>query len=516
MSGDPNLILFKLHFVLFILLGLSPGTMLAKLTMTSNSVCKYGLLSNIDEIKVSYHHCNKTSPVDSVQFSIIKDYNAISKILRHTVSSDGKSFNCWIPVLGAFNGATIQVTKYGSKEENEITEYRKFPEISDVTDAKGRLFVNGRELTIQHGHCATEVSEDFVSVIFSCESKATPCMIQLSSSVNNETFGGENVIYYQTQTFPSILVLNVKYAACLLDKEVNHFKCLIAVKRNICRKHTFTFTALSDVDFYSMHSRTSDSVCKSGVLNNIDMIHLTCIVPCCLNIDGEHTMEFALINEKEYKPNPWPLFIDKECIPSNDVCYLNGDNIVFSRKILANKNFNDAYLRCSLNKWEGMQSYHLPKIYDIKDAQGKLFINGKQISLNKQCETEVSNQFLSMIFLCESKATPCLIEISTNNTKEIFNNMAVFNESYTDSSELILTIKFAACRLDKEFHQISCSIKVNIDNTISSVPIWLSIVITSLISVVAFLLGVTTIVLHIKSRLFSGLLGRILHCVKRR
>ncbi|CAL1532946.1 unnamed protein product [Lymnaea stagnalis] len=100
-----------------------------------------------------------------------------------------------------------------------------------------------------------------------------------------------------------------------------------------------------------------------------------------------------------------------------------------------------------------------PQIFDPLNFNGHLKINGKNMSTDF-CNTTIDVRDLTLEFDCVSAAKPCVIEMQVNGDTVVkqSENHAFFQGKYENGKDVLVTIKYSACRLDGKFITISCSV----------------------------------------------------------
>ncbi|CAL1549162.1 unnamed protein product, partial [Lymnaea stagnalis] len=89
-------------------------------------------------------------------------------------------------------------------------------------------------------------------------------------------------------------------------------------------------------------------------------------------------------------------------------------------------------------------------------------VNGNNISDLADCNftTDQDDLSITIEYVCMGPATPCLIEISSNDSTKIDagSNRAVFTRFLFQDTTFKVKIKYALCRLDLTFKNITCTV----------------------------------------------------------
>ncbi|CAL1545068.1 unnamed protein product [Lymnaea stagnalis] len=161
-----------------------------------------------NEFDISKCPCKK---VDNMVFDIALKVNALTRYNGGNVNG-----NLYIPNYGI------------------ITRSVRFPEIYESINATGILFINDNHIYTDSDVCQAWVSDLHLSVNFSCQSPASPCLIEM---VINDTYGTvhssnniHSIHFNKLIETPETLHVHIKYAACRLDGKVKYINCQINIK----------------------------------------------------------------------------------------------------------------------------------------------------------------------------------------------------------------------------------------------------------------------------------------------
>ncbi|CAL1545065.1 unnamed protein product [Lymnaea stagnalis] len=189
-----------------------------------------------------------------------------------------------------------------------------------------------------------------------------------------------------------------------------------------------------------------------------------------LNYTGDESVKDVYFEIKKVNDTEWKTIchfnILKDCdTTGNCKCNKKEGNIIeIDIHINANSSLNGASIRGKTIVFGkdplASEVRKIPDIFKAGSKFGQLFINDKNIPLNMDiCIQEVNKSVLMIHFKCE--VLPCFIELSFNDSTEIRreNNVATFNKTYDFASNLILTIKYAECKVDDHYNSFSCLIK---------------------------------------------------------
>ncbi|CAL1535052.1 unnamed protein product [Lymnaea stagnalis] len=108
-----------------------------------------------------------------------------------------------------------------------------------------------------------------------------------------------------------------------------------------------------------------------------------------------------------------------------------------------------------------------PNITEFTDVEGKLIVNGKTMTPSTDYREVITQPELNLVFLCESQVSPCLIEISTNDSNETSQGAgnATWTKKYPSQSEVHVMIKYGLCNLFGNSKSISCKFHIEYKST---------------------------------------------------
>ncbi|CAL1528378.1 unnamed protein product [Lymnaea stagnalis] len=227
--------------------------------------------------------------------------------------------------------------------------------------------------------------------------------------------------------------------------------------------------SLSDprADMMQFKEKRCLTMCENETFITTDTCEFTCVV----YLEGFPGNSYAtfLLREKTdrfakeiFSLEPYSdckRFMNKtahECTALNDTVFS------LSVRLNASIDYDEAEITCKLQipgtNIISRKFQHFPKVFDSRNATWILKVNGNTIP-SENCSTSISSMNLTLEFYCLSIARPCLISILVNETSHTVDgkDKVVFNTLLKE--DVVVSIKFAACKLEKCYNYISCKIR---------------------------------------------------------
>ncbi|CAL1527420.1 unnamed protein product, partial [Lymnaea stagnalis] len=240
-----------------------------------------------------------------------------------------------------------------------------------------------------------------------------------------------------------------------------------------------SFLYSQDIKLLELEHKHCVTKCASGFINNVDKLVFKSIINFT-QPSNEFIFSTYMIKEtttNDYK-KLFHIHPSSACMERKDLdyyCEKTGDNIFHVYITLqAEPKYIGAEIKAVLsdaNKNEISSDYQIvPETYDARNVTGTITINGENY-YNDDCRANISISDLKLEFVCSSPATPCLIEILTDDTQNVaaFKNSAVLKRTLSTQQILFVTLKFAACRLDGAYNNVTCRIQADTDNSPMSI-----------------------------------------------
>ncbi|CAL1541112.1 unnamed protein product [Lymnaea stagnalis] len=196
----------------------------------------------------------------------------------------------------------------------------------------------------------------------------------------------------------------------------------------------------------------------------------TVVFKASIDYSADPTMKHVhfYINKKdEIVPIVKTYNLKEDCYTGNDDCkHTDASHVVITYKVEARKEYNGASIHGKLFTSESLEIdsefLHFPKIIDPSDVNSRLKFNEKEISASEDYHLlSVNETDVNIVYTCESKVSPCLIEISTNDSVPFVHGIgyAIYQKRYSQIRDLTVITKFGACRLDRSVKTIKCNLK---------------------------------------------------------
>ncbi|CAL1545064.1 unnamed protein product [Lymnaea stagnalis] len=220
------------------------------------------------------------------------------------------------------------------------------------------------------------------------------------------------------------------------------------------------------------HMDFKESACETECNNGFLVSTDTCIYSCLVNLNYGYPKDayVSILVQSKVKTSAEEIF---SLEPFSDCRRYKKNSInkcaeieanIFNISVLINAklDYNAAEITCKMHIPGQEQSYrkvlNFPKIIDSKNGTGKLKINGYLLNENHIISINGSN--LTVEFDCSSEASPCVIEILTNDSYPLIrsSNSIKYIMNINAGKYLHLMVKYAACKLEEQYNTINCTI----------------------------------------------------------
>ncbi|CAL1535051.1 unnamed protein product [Lymnaea stagnalis] len=243
---------------------------------------------------------------------------------------------------------------------------------------------------------------------------------------------------------------------------IGTFRCLIFAS-------FVWFSKCQMITLYDFQQEDCKSQCTDGLLTDTDII----VFKCTVDYSDDTQAKRVIFQKKKRFGNRFEFFddcyIQDDCKNSK---YTKGTHVAryiinMTINVEAIQSLSRGQLRGNLytsdDKHILSSERMIPFISDVGDAKGTLIVNGHTISTIKVCRKNIPTAELNIVFLCESQVSPCLIEISTDDSNETSQGVghATWNKKYISQTEVNVLIKYGACNLSGKFQTVSCNFNIN-------------------------------------------------------
>ncbi|CAL1528395.1 unnamed protein product [Lymnaea stagnalis] len=232
---------------------------------------------------------------------------------------------------------------------------------------------------------------------------------------------------------------------------------------------TISFLQGQEIEVFKIRQEDCDTKCKTGLLNEIDILALNTRVILTTDLLNNSAVIF------EIRPKSSPSFnylfsvdIKSDCTESknpgsNYHCIKiskNMFNITFTFNALTA--LSEATVRGEIKHYNLTTIAHseqtLPIICEPADVAGVLKINGENVTDLNNCTVSLKEDDLNLEFKCIGLAKPCVIEITSSDwtEKKVGDNKMVIKRSLNQAAEI--KISFALCRFDKNVFNVTCKV----------------------------------------------------------
>ncbi|CAL1532398.1 unnamed protein product [Lymnaea stagnalis] len=237
------------------------------------------------------------------------------------------------------------------------------------------------------------------------------------------------------------------------------------------------FTHGQTINLYKVKQEDIGSKCVHGLISG-DSVVFKAVVDYSKDPQMSYVQIYikkttdALPTTKEYN-------LQKDCYGVMTDCrHIRSHIAEITITVIATKMYSAAKIYGKLitsnSEYIDSKYLHFPKIYDVSDIKSTLIVNGKQLSTDvDKWVISVNVTEINIVCLCESQASPCLIEISTRDTTESVegNGSAIYNTKVNQTQDIYVTIKYGACTLDRAPTTIHCSLKADQNSSTDPGPI---------------------------------------------
>lgn len=272
-----------------------------------------------------------------------------------------------------------------------------------------------------------------------------------------------------------------------------------------------------DIKLLGLEYKQSVTKCASGFLNYVDKLVYKSIINFT-RPSNEYIFSTFFI--KERTDNDFKMLFTihpfSDCMKRKDLdyyCEKDGENIfIVFFTLRAQPNYNGAVMKAIMFDIDSKEIKSdlliLPETYDVRNVTSEIIkINEVRYNID-DCRANISHNDLKLEFGCSSPATPCAIEILTDNSQliERFNNSAVLRTTLNPQQIINVTLKYGACRLDGNHNNITCIIQANTvhDTGCSPITIVTITVITGTGCMFIFLLILVVLVIVRFRKLFAN------------
>ncbi|CAL1542936.1 unnamed protein product [Lymnaea stagnalis] len=251
----------------------------------------------------------------------------------------------------------------------------------------------------------------------------------------------------------------------------------------------------------TLYEYSNGSSCSRGLLDNYDTYAIRARVDCknryrmsnmYLKYKTKHGTEFTSLCVFFY------LF---ETTKSSDVCNVTigtDDKCVYDIDISVKTSrlLSGATLQ-AVAVTEGNDQFTsnaltLSELYGITSSTGHLVVNGEKRPTDQLKDViKVNGRELTIVFVCECEAVPCWITISDDDDSAVVvkgKHYALYKRTFERSTQVKVTIKHAACRLDGEYNIVEFSVQIDVPLGVNDTVIIVLAVLTAVLAVAVIIL----------------------------
>ncbi|CAL1528381.1 unnamed protein product, partial [Lymnaea stagnalis] len=190
------------------------------------------------------------------------------------------------------------------------------------------------------------------------------------------------------------------------------------------------FSFGQEIKMFEVRQEDSNTKCTSGLLSNIDRLSFNTTVKFRNELKNNSIVRFEIRpnTSNEYKLL-FSVDVKSECTENKKTgnyyhCSNISDN-AFNISIISEvfPQFSEAYIRGVIKHYNQTEmasdQLKLPKIVEPTDVKGKLTVNGKNVTDKTNCSFIIDDVDLRIEYVCMGQASPCLVEISSNDSTKV-------------------------------------------------------------------------------------------------
>ncbi|CAL1528384.1 unnamed protein product [Lymnaea stagnalis] len=233
------------------------------------------------------------------------------------------------------------------------------------------------------------------------------------------------------------------------------------------------FSCGQEIQMFAIRQEDCNTKCTSGLISNVDKIFFNTTVKLKKDLQKNSIVRFEIMpkTSMEFKLL-FSVDINSECTENKKT-----DNYYHCSKISEDAYnisiysqvlplFTEASIRGVIKHYNQTEmagdEIKLPKIVEPTDVTGILTVNGNNITDEDACKFIIDKDVLriDIEYVCMGQATPCLIEISSNDSTniDVGENRAVFKRFLYQEITINVKIKYALCRLDLAYKHMECNV----------------------------------------------------------